>query len=142
MRCSWVVVAVFASQWHEGSSLAARRVAREPRSALGAIDGRVTFVATVAERSIYRSRPHAPRETAVCLSDVDVDGRRVTDHCWLTGADARALDGARFACGARVAFDAEVATYRRGRRRDWRLSRVAGARSPAAPDGRPAGSET
>ena len=108
------------------TALAARRKKprRPPRLALGAITERTTFSATLVERSDLRRRAHAPPERCVCLADVRTDEAVVADHCWLKGADARCFD--RVPLDATATFDAEVETYRRRGRRDYRLARVDG----------------
>ena len=108
------------------TALAARRKKprRPPRLALGAITERTTFVATLVERSDLRRRSHAPPERCVCLADVRTSDAVVADHCWLRGTDARKFDETPI--GASTTFDAEVETYRRRGRRDYRLARVDG----------------
>ena len=108
------------------TALAARRKKprRPPRLALGAITQRTTFVATLVERSDLRRRSHAPPERAICLADVRTSDAVVADHCWLRGADARQFDETPI--DASTTFDAEVETYRRRGRRDYRLARVDG----------------
>ena len=107
-------------------ALAARRKKprRPPRLALGAITERTTFAATLVERSDLRRRAHAPPERCVCLADVRTSDEVLADHCWLRGADARCFD--RVPLDASATFDAEVETYRRRGRRDYRLARVGG----------------
>ena len=108
------------------TALAARRKKprRPPRLALGAITERTTFVATLVERSDLRRRAHAPPERAICLADVRTNGAVVADHCWLRGADARQFDETPI--DTSTTFDADVETYRRRGRRDYRLARVDG----------------
>ena len=108
------------------TALAARRKKprRPPRLALGALTERTTFVATLVERSDLRRRAHAPPERAICLADVRTSDEVVADHCWLRGADARQFD--EMPLDASTTFDAEVETYRRRGRRDYRLARVDG----------------
>ena len=121
----WRLAAVLAVAPH-AMALAARRKKprRPPRLALGAITERTTFSGTLVERSDLRRRAHAPPERAVCLADVRTNGAVVADHCWLRGADARCFDGVQL--DASTTFDAEVETYRRRGRRDYRLARVDG----------------
>ena len=108
------------------TALAARRKKprRPPRLALGAITERTTFAATLVERSDLRRRAHAPPVRCVCLVDVTTNGAVVADHCWLRGADARQFDETPI--DTSTTFDAEVETYRRRGRRDYRLARVDG----------------
>ena len=108
------------------TALAARRKKprRPPRLALGAITERTTFAATLVERSDLRRRAHAPPERAICLADVTTNGAVLADHCWVKGADARQFDETPI--DASTTFDAEVETYRRRGRRDYRLARVDG----------------
>lgn len=89
----------------------ARRAPRpSARENLGAVAGRP-------------KDPHAPREPTALVVDVRLDDAAICDHCWLRGADARAL--AAVAVGADVAFRAEAEPYyKRGRRRAWRLARL------------------
>ena len=121
----WCLAAVLAVVPH-ATALAARRKKprRPPRLALGAITERTTFSGTLVERSDLRRRAHAPPERAVCLADVTTNGAVVGDHCWLKGADARCFD--RVPLDASATFDADVETYRRRGRRDYRLARVDG----------------
>ena len=121
----WCLAAVVAIVPH-AMALAARRKKprRPPRLALGAITERTTFSGTLVERSDLRRRAHAPPERAICLADVTTNGAVVADHCWLRGADARCFDGVQL--DASTTFDAEVETYRRRGRRDYRLARVGG----------------
>ena len=70
---------------------------------------------------------HFRHRRLVLLVDVRLagDADACADHVWCAGGDARAFDGV--AAGERVAFDAEVARYRRRRAGfDWRVARVAG----------------
>ena len=108
------------------TALAARRKKprRPPRLALGALTERTTFSATLVERSDLRRRAHAPPERAICLADVTTNGAVVADHCWLRGADARQFDETPIETS--TTFDAEVETYRKRGRRDYRLARVDG----------------
>ena len=121
----WCLAAVLAAVPH-ATALAARRKKprRPPRLALGALTERTTFAATLVERSDLRRRAHAPPERAICLADVTTNGAVIADHCWLKGADARCFD--RVPLDATATFDAEVETYRRRGRRDYRLARVGG----------------
>ena len=121
----WCLAAVVAVVPH-ALALAARRKKprRPPRLALGAITQRTTFVATLVERSDLRRRSHAPPERCVCLADVRTDEAVVADHCWLKGADARQFDATPI--DASTTFDADVETYRRRGRRDYRLARIGG----------------
>lgn len=94
------------------------------RDALGALEGRNSFVATLAERSLIQRGPHQPRDRAVLLVDLAVvrakESREpVSDHVWLRGMDASRFDG--IALGDEVRFAAETARYRRRGRYDWRL---------------------
>lgn len=110
------------------AALALARRAPRPsaRENLGAVAGRAAFVATLAERGSF-GRPHAPREPTALVVDVRLGDAAICDHCWLRGADARAL--AAVAVGADVAFRAEAEPYyKRGRRRAWRLARLDGVR--------------
>ena len=92
LQMRWCLAAVVAVVPH-AMALAARRKKprRPPRLALGALTERTTFVATLVERSDLRRRAHAPPERAICLADVTTNGAVVADHCWLRGADARAI---------------------------------------------------
>ena len=119
----WCLAAVVAIVPH-ATALAARRKKprRPPRLALGALTERTTFSATLVERSDLRRRAHAPPERAICLADVTTNGAVVADHCWLRGADARCFD--RVPLDATATFDADVETYRKRGRRDYRLARV------------------
>ena len=121
----WRLAAVVAIVPH-AMALAARRKKprRPPRLALGAITERTTFSGTLVERSDLRRRAHAPPERAVCLADVTTNGAVVADHCWLRGADARCFD--RVQLDTSTSFDADVETYRKRGRRDYRLARVDG----------------
>ena len=121
----WCLAAVVALVPH-AMALAARRKKprRPPRRALGALTERTTFSATLVERSDLRRCSHAPPERCVCLADVRTNGAVVADHCWLRGADARRFDETPI--DASTTFDAEVETYRRRGRRDYRLARVDG----------------
>ena len=121
----WRLAAVLAIMPH-ALALAARRKKprRPPRLALGAITERTTFSGTLVERSDLRRRAHAPPERCVCLADVRTDEAVVADHCWLRGADARQFDETPIETF--TTFDAEVETYRRRGRRDYRLARVDG----------------
>lgn len=105
-------------------ALAARRKKshRPPRETLGCITERSTFVAQIVERTGLQRRAHAPLERAVCLADVRTGGAVVADHCWLRGADARQFEQSPLDTNTR--FDADVETYRRRGRRDYRLAHV------------------
>ena len=121
----WCLAAVVAIA-PDATALAARRKKprRPPRLALGAITQRTTFSGTLVERSDLRRRSHAPPERCVCLADVRTGETVVADHCWLRGADARQFDETPI--DTSTTFDAEVETYRRRGRRDYRLARVDG----------------
>ena len=105
-------------------ALAARRKKphRPPRAALGCHTERSTFVATLVERTSLRRRAHLPLERCVCLADVSTSDAVVADHCWLRGADARQFEQSPLDTNTR--FDADVETYRRRGRRDYRLAHV------------------